>query len=852
MATRKNRAAKHLSRVDYIVNRNQLALQFKQMQILKNMQDRITCAERRRAEEMQRKCIKAAALRRRYFHRDKYKVEHQKKKAKYSLRLEAASKRRKDYLSTIIMRANKDTQRVERIMQADARAKLFFKRKLDVKLESAHQRRHRYIENTRSEKARRDICRVDRISERLKKIKSIQQWWRKENKFVNIAKKVSQSNFCAAFSAVFAPKSADSGKGDFDDLSHNLANHKTLCAARRIVQLLRLAKASRAANPRILLASKMINTFPGDVLGSDAGSSELTRRLIHASKTTEKFLGALSLWTKECRAGKNGLGTREHVRGSRIFRRARTVYIYFVGCFLSWKRADARRLAYGMIGSFVDISAQHCHYATQLKQNAEDPFLEQICAGYRSQMESLEKRVKNLIGQSGLQDWQAKAQEMLFALNKVSEEHRVKTSSASAAAANEQLMHNAMLDQEFTLKRDEHGSSSKETLYALSNQLLRKEFESLMAVLNSVRSRLAALTPSRADLRRDLEEYIDLDLIKSQLQNGVFGMPGARKLVSYIGEKLLTLQSPARREETKAWLESSIKTIAASSHDSWVTAIPPVLDAILRTLSQIELDVANVQLKVLSSQLAGQKGYEYEYSKFEDFIKDSGVGIDEMAGIPVKCAMMLRAVMQKHPFDEDGGIDDEYIRKLLQSYLFARVFDGKTGTVESLRLDESRILKMKEAFDSASQGASLNILLLQFFSVSDCPKTVLQAHSLDMNQGLHAGAPFDEDAHIRKILSDPKICDKCKAMLRSLAGGRGRDVLLKSIHRYCRAFAAKGVKQGSVSLHSSELRKKGLQLWSDVLSKNIRDFISIEAHHFNVYKVMYKRAARRIASLNKV
>ncbi len=814
---RKIKAKRHLEKVKYVVQRNQLTNQFKQLKILRRLEERIKSAEKRRIVNMQKICIKAAALRRGYFHRDKYRRESQQKESLYHSRLRKAKERREKYLTSIVQRASRDTKRVEKILQADANAKLMHKRKLDSKLHSAERRRKKYILDIRSKKAKLDNDRVDHVSTKLKNTKALQLWWRRVARMSRVARSLRKSNMCSAYETIFKHNFAVNSSEGFESLSLELAKSTTVAKARAIIRSLRLAKTSRAANPRILLASTMINSFPNDVLGGEAEGTRhpLALRLQHASKRFDLLLGKVTNWIGEVNEAKHSIGAR-------LFSEARTTYIYFVGRFIEWKKDDAKRLAYGMMGAYIDISKQHAFYDSQ-KGEENDPFLEQICTGYERQLATIQAKVKGLIGAEGAAAWLSVA---------VATIERNGTSASNVTGekppSNEQMMHDAILSDTYELQRQKP-SASPEAMNILARELESKNFDRLIGLLEHVRGRIAALVPSRRDLHKELEERIDVELIHSQLSNGVFGSRGARGLVSYIGNQLAALQSAAKEASVKDWLKGALESL---TDDGWVPRVPKILNDVLSMLSELELDVANVQLKVLRSQLRGQRGYDYELSKFDAFVKEREIPIDEVTRMPPGCSAMLRAMLQKHGRQE--------VRVLIMNHLLARIIEGKTGVVETLRLDEEKLQSMRADLVDITQRASLSILLRQFFSDASAPARY--AHKLSTQT-----CALNEEAFIAEMMADDSLKSKSKAMLRSLVGGKGRQVIEKSLQRHIRGLLVKAVKNKSANFPSSELKSMGLDFWHERIASTAKAFTSLEEHHFCTFRSRYVRALRTLS-----
>ncbi|KAM4018455.1 T-complex protein 11-like protein 1 isoform 1-T4 [Anomaloglossus baeobatrachus] len=111
------------------------------------------------------------------------------------------------------------------------------------------------------------------------------------------------------------------------------------------------------------------------------------------------------------------------------------------------------------------------------------------------------------------------------------------------------------------------------------------------------------LLPGHSRLRNQINEVLDLELIKQEAENGALDIP---KLASFTIGMMGTLCAPARDEEVrKLWdIKESV----------------PLFRAIFAVLDLMKLDMANFAISSIRPHLI-QQSVEYERNKFQDFLE---------------------------------------------------------------------------------------------------------------------------------------------------------------------------------------------------------------------------------------
>lgn len=86
-------------------------------------------------------------------------------------------------------------------------------------------------------------------------------------------------------------------------------------------------------------------------------------------------------------------------------------------------------------------------------------------------------------------------------------------------------------------------------------------YELLYDCLKEIKELLKRLTPSRADLKKHIDEHIDINLIKQELDHNVFDDSQLFALIDFIIEQILSLESVAENNSTKKWKKAIYKYV---------------------------------------------------------------------------------------------------------------------------------------------------------------------------------------------------------------------------------------------------------------------------------------------------
>jgi len=406
------------------------------------------------------------------------------------------------------------------------------------------------------------------------------------------------------------------------------------------------------------------------------------------------------------------------------------------------------------------------------------------------------------------------------------------------------MVHELMLDENFALSTEGleaglsgHGVDLEEFALALE----RNEFAPLLSIVDTVRARLAALTPNRKDLARALDERLDTALLAQELSAGAFTVGDLYSLIKFMGERLLALQAPARQAATEAWLVE-LHDAASASQVRWTRLAPRAFDHVLRELAFIDIDMANYHLSVLSQHLIGSKGIEYLRTKFEARW-GSGEYQRSSQGFPARTEAWLLAARDSLSSSTVPGAHQlgagasDCVAEALVSSIFHNPSDDEAAfsreLPETLREhDAERLTVARRQLASFAVLAVLNIVMTQVLRVHESISMPPASAELKRAQDKLYGLVHDETQALRSyedLTAD--VVAVTAELVEAVRGGNGAELspegraTLEALLRQAasgtlsntvqRQFAAVVRKSLKDPAHSSEqlLKKISLAPW---------------------------------------
>ncbi|XP_051780610.1 T-complex protein 11-like protein 1 [Erpetoichthys calabaricus] len=266
--------------------------------------------------------------------------------------------------------------------------------------------------------------------------------------------------------------------------------------------------------------------------------------------------------------------------------------------------------------------------------------------------------------------------------------------------SNLSIAHEIVINQNFRFKQRKPPTDSLEE--RVMENMHRAFWDSLEAQLacnppdytNAIRllqevkeTLLSLLLPAHTQLRCQINEVLDMDLIKQQAKHGALDL---KRLSSYITATMASLCAPIRDEEIKRLKE--------------LTDIVSLLRETLRVLNLMKMDMVNFTIQAFRPTLL-QNAAQYERAKFQEIL-------DKQPGALEHTTMWLREALEDIRNQSNNG---ESLPKTIspmavlnQAYLSLLKHNSKSQVYpETVRMDQSRMEEIKWRIEQAILMASV-------------------------------------------------------------------------------------------------------------------------------------------------
>ncbi|CAL7944480.1 unnamed protein product [Xylocopa violacea] len=273
---------------------------------------------------------------------------------------------------------------------------------------------------------------------------------------------------------------------------------------------------------------------------------------------------------------------------------------------------------------------------------------------------------------------------------------------AANGMKNMALAHEIAVDKNFQLQKLEPDDG---TVHRKVKEIMHKAFWNLLAeqlvedppnytqalvLLKEIKETLDELVlPHHAKIRENLNEVLDVDLIKQQAENGVLDFQHYAQYVISIMSKVC---APVRDEKMK---ELSQKT-----------DVIEIFKGIMEVLQLMRLDLANFTITMMRPNIVASS-IEYEKAKFAEFLKVNTNGLQ-----------FTEKWLLRH-FDStkvtSNSFDINAVRQLTHCLLTDAYLDllewDFSPDAETLMLDQGRLLEMRDKTNRLSIIGSVILLV---------------------------------------------------------------------------------------------------------------------------------------------
>jgi hypothetical protein len=784
------------------------------------------------------------------------------------------------------------------------------------RIQDAEDRRRRRHERIVA-KARRHLLVVERKRTRVQHVRRMQGWWRTIAVVDSDVDRLFDGRVIQLYAKVImAAQRRTTSDSDpaaaFERLAKHLSSPQVNDSAAELLSLLRVfkSKSSKAKVPssgrrskasvaslRQFLSSVMLLSHPEVVLGLDSGSTEEDRHVAELLLTSARSM--LASLQKVVDAIEEQDAKRTSLR-LYTFAIARTLYDRE---FASWKARDAAKLAREMRQTLVTIRVNlatlNAHAENAHNMAHVDPGAEHIRGGWVRQDASIVRRVKQLLKPVAMEAWmrdvdQQVAQEMVTVSHEIQQQQEQldqqnegalaqqdgdeiakvdepSISTSPVLPSNSDMVHELILNPQFRLARIRNDTSGA-ALKQLSDELRQKELGMLTRVLQDIATRLCALTPNRPDLQTKIKETLDVAYLAQQMRHGAFTAESFVRVLDFVGERVTGLQAPARTAATTEWLNQSrqdiLRLAASCTGVEWTEAVAPVLERVLGDLADIEMDVANVHLGMLSSSLPRAGAVSYLRSKWDEL---SAAAQGGSINWPAITREWIREAREQ--VDQPAQLQQQ-TRQMLSTYVAHGVVSiltsetPTTGLPEIIELhDRSRVERLGNELTRLARLGTLELGLRHALGVrcglrlpglgstadrqllgitrdelNDAVVLASSSSSSSSSQSQYADALAEVTSalcaaadHACRVANSP-LRDDLSAELGALASQALKGgPLFGVVHRRLLAGLRSAASSGQDQVSKETLRGSGVQVWVDAVNAMTTELTSLVRLYCDVY-----------------
>jgi len=279
------------------------------------------------------------------------------------------------------------------------------------------------------------------------------------------------------------------------------------------------------------------------------------------------------------------------------------------------------------------------------------------------------------------------------------------------------LAHELLMDDSFRLQSELPQNSLEKQVRDVVHKAfwdkLREElnqdppiFSQALSLIEEVKENmLSLLLPHHNSLRAQINEVLDLELIKQQAMHGILDIS---RLAQFVVSILSKLCAPARDEQVKKILDNQ--------------DIVELFKEVFTLMDAMKVDLANFQLQAIKPHLV-QQSIEYERNKFKDYLQSNPDGLMSTKvwlkrGAEVATGMGSRSAAQVSAEEVDTT---DFQQKLEDASLTDLVVHGYLGIIfgepgwpypETLIMDEYRLAEMRWSVRRTTLIASVLLVTL--------------------------------------------------------------------------------------------------------------------------------------------
>jgi len=395
------------------------------------------------------------------------------------------------------------------------------------------------------------------------------------------------------------------------------------------------ALAPENVNVKVFLAGFMIAYRPTHVFES---MGALEHALLDAATPL------LTAFQKICNCIRSSAGHSFQDVPNELTKDFPTLLFEYLKRFKAWKVPDEAKLTCRIKHALIAL------YQAQEHLPPDEPVDSKLSVEFRTQIDRLRSKLQQIAGADVLNQFD----EQRLAGHVPGEPGGAGGSGGGSGGmgggayaalpgrmTNEQLAHELLLDAKFQL--DESGGCSVENpvFHRIRESFHQAFWDSLvddlrlatpcyvrvLRVLSEISDGIKDLSGSREE--DSISEIVDLDHIKVQAEQGLYGWDSCLGLISNIVTVVQRVQAPKRDEETKAKWKQTEQRMRDASDEEHPRAFCKALEFLLDRVNAMRIDAANARLRLIAPVIKDH-GIDYERGKFMDKLKDGSLTLERV------------------------------------------------------------------------------------------------------------------------------------------------------------------------------------------------------------------------------
>ncbi|KAH9519420.1 hypothetical protein Btru_075491 [Bulinus truncatus] len=429
--------------------------------------------------------------------------------------------------------------------------------------------------------------------------------------------------------------------------------------------------------------------------------------------------------------------------------------------------------------------------------------------------------------------------------------------SAADGIKNMTLAHEIAVNNDFVLHKEETPASSIEKQVAETvKRAFWDAFEAKISqsppdftmayvMLEELKETLLGiLLPQHQRLKDQINEVLDMPLIKQQMEQSVFDFEVYGK---YITDTMARLCAPARDEK--------ITEIRA------ILEVVPKFKAIMETLELMRRDMANFTIKQIRPYIQ-QNSIEYERKKFSEYYEtQKALGVNPLKYTEVWLKRNYEKMLKNCGSTAEGeNTTPTPATVLSEAYIEVLEWPDPNNFPETLMLDHLRFMGMRDKLHTLGLITTVQLITYSVVGsavegVEDLKQQLKDHVDLLLQDVAQKGIKSVQESIAEQVVKDvgdslvkrslPPLSENTKQALRGqiLSLGSRENTVRKLMNTRLMDF----IREGMTGKHVNSLRvPKGCTVVQQELSQILGNFLRLTSHNRSVFGEQYSQILERL------